>query len=185
LTISQFLAIKTILEIKNTRSTINFMSSPSISFNWNNGLTLNWANSPKNQPMPATTHQEIITISQDSIDSLQEDTQIIDRQAIGDLFKRKNGLFFEELAGTWFTYRHDWGEKKGQWLLHLNWEEIEPNSRIFVTIAEGSPTGEKIIGRAKFSLHNVVPSKGTISIWVDIQWHEPLCLHADYLVINK
>jgi hypothetical protein len=169
--------------------------APSVFSNWNSGFNLSWLNPQKDREKDRVREDiETNTISEQAneiviapngkvIETPQEETQSAKAEEVGDLFKRKNGLFFEELAGTWLTYRHDWGEKKGQWILHLQWQEISPNSRIFVSIAEGSPTGEKIIGKARFSLHNVAPSDGSVSIWVDIQWDEPLRLYADYLVI--
>jgi hypothetical protein len=168
----------------------------SIFANWSNSLNLGWLNPQTSQDaarverktekndIARSTNEIVLTPNDNKISLPSEETQSVNAGEVCDLFKRKNGVFFEELAGTWLTYRHDWGEQKGQCILHLKWSEISPNARIFVSIAEGSPTGEKIIGKAKFSLHNVVPSDGIVSIWVDIQWDEPLRLYADYLVIS-
>jgi hypothetical protein len=90
----------------------------------------------------------------------------------------------KSLSGTGFSYRHDWGDKNGQWKLNLNWGAIRANSRVFVAIAEGAPGGGKFLGSARYTLHNVAPSNGGVSIWVNIEWNSPIRLYVDYLVVN-
>lgn len=100
------------------------------------------------------------------------------------LFGSKDGVSTQELIGTGFSYRHDWGDQKGQRILNLNWGSVNRNSRVFVAIGEGAPGGGKFIGNARFTLHNVAPKDGQVSIWVNIEWGEPIRLYVDYLVIN-
>jgi subtilisin family serine protease len=90
----------------------------------------------------------------------------------------------EALAGTGFSYRHDWGDRKGQWKLNLNWGSIHNNSRVFAAIGECRPGGGKFIGGARYTLHNVAPRNGVVSVWVDVQWNDPIRLCVDYLVVN-
>lgn len=90
----------------------------------------------------------------------------------------------ENLIGTGFTYRHDWGDRKGQWTLNLNWGAVNADSRVFVAIGEGAPGGGKLIGGARYTLHNVAPQNGRVSIWVNIEWGDPIRLYVDYLVVN-
>lgn len=91
------------------------------------------------------------------------------------------------LQGTGFTYRHDWGMRRGEWLLRLNWDLIQPGSQVFVAIGEGVPGGPpagKFIGAARYTLHNVAPRGGGVDIWVNIEWSADISLYVDYLVVN-
>lgn len=93
----------------------------------------------------------------------------------------------EALIGTGFTYRHDWGDRNGQWKLNLNWGAVNGNSRVFVAIAEGAaggPSAGKFLGAARYTLYNVAPRSGGVDIWVNIEWSSPIRLYVDYLVIN-
>lgn len=110
--------------------------------------------------------------------------QSVDEQKVLELFKLGEGVSTEALTGNGFTYRHDWGDRNGQWTLNLNWGAITDNSRVFVAIAEGKAGGGKFIGSAKYTLHNVAPSNGRVSIWVNIEWSSPIRLYVDYLVVN-
>ena len=92
-----------------------------------------------------------------------------------------------ELSGAGFTYRHDWGARRGQWVLRLNWDVIQPPSRVLVAIGEGVPSGPsagKFIGAARYTLHNVASRWNGVDIWVDIAWSSDISLYADYLIIN-
>ncbi|GET37979.1 hypothetical protein [Microseira wollei] len=110
--------------------------------------------------------------------------QEVKAEEVIQLFGSKDGVSTQELSGTGFSYRHDWGDRKGQWILPLNWGAVNRNSRVFVAIGEGASGGGKFIGSARFTLHNVAPQDGRVSIWVNIEWGEPIRLYVDYLVIN-
>lgn len=91
------------------------------------------------------------------------------------------------LTGTGFTYRHNWGARRGQWVLRLNWGAVNSRSRVLVSIAEGAgggPDNGKFIGAARYTLHNVAPRAGGVDIWVNIEWGSDILLYVDYLVIN-
>jgi hypothetical protein len=93
----------------------------------------------------------------------------------------------ENLAGTGFTTRVDWGNKHGSWKLNLNWAAISPRSIVMVAIGEGAtggPDGGKFIGSAKFHVNNVAPRAGGVDIWIDIDWGSDIRIYADYLVVN-
>ncbi|MBF2065959.1 MAG: hypothetical protein IGS39_16290 [Calothrix sp. C42_A2020_038] len=112
------------------------------------------------------------------------EVQEVNLDEVRQLLPSLGDISTQELIGTGFTYRHDWGDRKGQWTLNLNWGAVNRNSRVFVAIGEGAPGGGKFIGSAKYTLHNVAPQDGRVSIWVNIEWGEPIRLYVDYLVIN-
>jgi hypothetical protein len=92
-----------------------------------------------------------------------------------------------ELSGTGFTYRHNWGARRGQWKLLLNWGDVNPRSKVFVSIGEGAGAdvdSGKFIGGARYTLHNVAPRAGGVDIWVNIEWNSNISLFVDYLVVN-
>jgi hypothetical protein len=91
------------------------------------------------------------------------------------------------LSGTGFSYRHNWGPRRGAWTLRLNWGSVTPRSRVLVSIAEGAaggPDNGKFIGAARYTLHNVAPRAGGVDIWVNIEWSSDILLYVDYLVVN-
>ncbi|WBS05374.1 hypothetical protein OU994_14370 [Pseudoduganella sp. SL102] len=91
------------------------------------------------------------------------------------------------LSGTGFTYRHDWGPRRGQWTLRLNWPAVGPQSHVFVSIGEGAaggPDAGKFLGAARYTLHNVAPRPGGVDIWVNVEWGADIPLYVDYLVVN-
>lgn len=97
---------------------------------------------------------------------------------------KAGGISAEELFGTGFTYRHDWGDLNHQHILNLSWGAINHNSRVFVAIGEGAANGGKFMGAARFTLYNVAPQDGLISIRIDVDWDSPLRVYVDYLVVN-
>lgn len=92
-----------------------------------------------------------------------------------------------ELSGTGFSYRHNWGGRRGQWTLRLNWSAVTARSRIIVSIGEGAaggPDAGKFLGSARYTLHNVAPRAGGVDIWVNIEWSSDILLYVDYMVVN-
>jgi len=112
-----------------------------------------------------------------------EDTQTADEQLVRSVLQRGEAGG-QELFGTGYVYRHDWGDRNNQWKLNLNWSVVQANSLVFVSIGEGAPGAGKIIGAARYTLHNVAPHAGGVGIWVNIEWGSPIRLYVDYLVIN-
>lgn len=91
------------------------------------------------------------------------------------------------LSGTGFSYRHNWGPRRGDWLLRLNWSAVGPQSHVFVSIAEGAaggPDAGKFIGSARYTVNNVAPRPGGVDIRVNIEWSADIPLYVDYLVVN-
>ncbi len=92
-----------------------------------------------------------------------------------------------EFSGNGFTYRHNWGSRRGQWILRLNWSAVNPVSRVLVAIGEGAaggPDAGKFIGAARYTVHNVAPRAGGVDIWVNIEWDSDIPLYVDYLIVN-
>jgi len=92
-----------------------------------------------------------------------------------------------DLADSGFSYRHDWGKLAGPCRLFLNWDAINPKSRVFVSITEGgagAPGTGTFIGTANVRLYDVAPTMGGIWVRVHVDGGDPIRLVADYLVIN-
>jgi hypothetical protein len=133
----------------------------------------------------AITEREVAMQQQSSLQGMAaEEAQEVKEQEVRQLFRTAAGITPQDLIGTGFTYRHDWGDKNGQWKLNLNWGSVNANSRVFVAIGEGAPGGGKFIGGARYTLYNVAPANGVVSIWLNIEWSSPIRLSVDYLVIN-
>ncbi len=88
------------------------------------------------------------------------------------------------LSGRGFTYRHDWGDKNGQWKLTLNWPQIQASSRVFAAAGECRAGGGNLMGAARYTVHNVVPKRNGIGVWLNIEWREPIRVCVDYFVVN-
>ena len=122
---------------------------------------------------------------QDGAAAFEQVTQEVRREAVQPLFGAATPQ--PELSGTAFTYRHDWGRRRGQWTLRLDWAEVGPRSQVFVSIGEGAaggPEAGKFIGSARYTVHNVAPRAGGVDIWINIEWEADIPLYADYLVVN-
>ena len=116
-----------------------------------------------------------------------EEYQSAAPQSEPSLFSASSDVTAQGLAGTGFSYRHDWGNRRGQHVLRLNWGSVNQRSRVFVAIGEGAPGGPdggKHLGAARFTVHNVVPRAGGVDIWINIEWGSDLRIYVDYLVIN-
>ena len=44
--------------------------------------------------------------------------------------------------------------------------------------------GSRLVGAAKYTVHNVAPRNGAVTIWLTIDWGSPLRTVVDYLVIQ-
>jgi hypothetical protein len=110
-----------------------------------------------------------------------EVTQKLDEKNIKRLFSE--GVGAQAVSG--FTYRHDWGNRKGQWKLNLSHGGITNQSRVYVSICEfGGGSNQGFIGAAKYTVHNVACYDGGVNVWVNIEWGNDIRLRADYLVVN-
>jgi hypothetical protein len=88
------------------------------------------------------------------------------------------GADAQAISGNGFTYRANWGLKNNQWKLRLTSTVFTANTRVFVSISEGH------VGAARYTVHNVVPENGAVTIWVNIEWSSPIQLYADYMIVN-
>lgn len=116
-----------------------------------------------------------------------EVTQGVKKDQVRQLFKGGEGASPADLSGSGVTYRHDWGNLRGQQTLRLNWGVVNARTKVFVAIGEGAaggPDGGKFIGSARYTLHNVAPRDGGVDIWVNIEWASNIRIYVDYLAIN-
>jgi len=93
----------------------------------------------------------------------------------------------QNLAGIVSSLRWDWGDKRGDWILQLDWDAVSPRTAVFVAIGEGAtggPTAGKFIGAAKYTLFNVAPRPGGVDIWININWGSDIRIYVDYLVVT-
>jgi hypothetical protein len=40
------------------------------------------------------------------------------------------------------------------------------------------------MGAARYTVHNVSPQNGVVSVWLEIAWDSDIRVHLDYLVVN-
>jgi hypothetical protein len=107
-------------------------------------------------------------------------SQPVKEKEVRSLFPSAPDAAAQGLAGTGFTYRHDWGNKHGQWKLNLNWGAINCNSRVFVSASEFSGGNQcDFMGAARYTVHNVSPQNGVVSVWLEIAWDSDIRVHLD------
>ncbi len=130
--------------------------------------------------------QETLTQELIAETSLQgEVIQQVDESQIKSLFPAELDVSAESFAGNGFTYRHDWGNHKGQKNYTLNWGAINAGSRAFVSATEfGGGANEGFIGGARYTVHNVATRNGAILVKVNIEHDNPIRLRIDYFVVN-
>jgi hypothetical protein len=88
------------------------------------------------------------------------------------------------------AYRHDWKKKHGNWILTLtDWNEVTDHSTVLASASEyedfdrnGYPSD--FTGDARITIHNVSPSKGQVTVWLEINWDDDIPVRVDYLLIN-
>ena len=122
-----------------------------------------------------------------TIQSSNEESQKPKEQEVIPLFTiEKAEVGAEELFGRGFTYRHDWGNRRGHWILNLTWSGvINLNTRIFVSATEfNRANGEALVGSANYTVFNVAPYNGGVRVWVNINWSSDIPIRLDYLIIN-
>jgi hypothetical protein len=91
----------------------------------------------------------------------------------------------QDLSGNGFTYRHDWGNLKGRINLNLAWDAIQQGSKVFVSATEfGGGNQDAFIGAARYTVHNVAPHAGGVSVQINVEWDSPIRVRLDYLIVN-
>jgi hypothetical protein len=85
------------------------------------------------------------------------------------------------------SWRWDWGDKHGSWILKFNATFITPKTAVFVAIGEGAPGGPeagKVLGSTTYTLLNVAPRNGGVNIQIKIDLDSNLRLYVDYLAVS-
>lgn len=120
-------------------------------------------------------------------DAVQQDEQsVVDAPAQGNAESSgaEGGAITQGLSVYSYSYRHNWGYKKGSLKLTLLDGRITARSRVFVSASELGADGSRLVGAAKYTVHNVAPRNGAVTIWLTIDWGSPLRTVVDYLVIQ-
>lgn len=121
----------------------------------------------------------------DSGRPFSEATASVKQKDVRALLTAGSAAVAEDLSGTGFTYRHDWGNKHGQWKLTLNWGAVTRNSRVFVSASEfGGGAQVPFVGGARYTVHNVAPFDGGVVVWINIEWGSDIRVQLSYLVVN-
>lgn len=90
----------------------------------------------------------------------------------------------QDLSGSGYTYRHDWGAWNGFVRFNLTSATFTANTRVFASVSEPTGGGGKFIGSARYLVYNVAPDNGVISVRVHIDWGSPLGVPIDYFIVN-
>lgn len=120
-------------------------------------------------------------------DATQQDEQsAVDAPAQGSAegSGAKGDAVTQGLSVYSYAYRHNWGYRNGSLKLTLLDGRITARSRIFVSASELGANGSRLVGAAKYTVHNVAPRNGAVTIWLTIEWGSPLRTVVDYLVIQ-
>ncbi len=88
------------------------------------------------------------------------------------------------------TIRKIWGPFNGRVSLNFNWDAIDQDSVVIVTVSECNPGGVRFIGSANISADNVAPhgppydSNHGVTFVVNVDWPEPLHFATDITVLD-
>jgi len=89
-----------------------------------------------------------------------------------------------ELTFPDWTYRQYWGFRNGQWLLTLTSSRILARTNVFVSCSEVDANIVPFVGGARYTVHNVAPRAGSVTIRLNIEWPSPLRTQCSYLFVN-
>jgi hypothetical protein len=68
--------------------------------------------------------------------------------------------------------------------INCAWDKINANSHVFLAISEFAPgnPGDRFIGDAQMTIHNIAPHAGGVTAEVDVNWPSNLNVRLDVLV---
>ncbi len=88
-------------------------------------------------------------------------------------------------------HRVTWSPRHGNWRLHHTpWSHISCKSLVFVSASEyeADEHGRGYLcdftGDARFTVHNVSPFDGGVTVWLEINYDLDLPVRLDFLIIN-
>lgn len=97
----------------------------------------------------------------------------------------KGDITGSELFGTGLSTRVIFPDRiNGRVTANLTWSFVTRNTLVFASATEVGPDGTAFIGNANYTVSNVTPYDGGVSIIVNISWDSPLSLRVDYLAIQ-
>jgi hypothetical protein len=88
------------------------------------------------------------------------------------------------------TIRKIWGPFNGRVTLNYNWDAIDQDSVVVVTVSECAPDGVRFIGAANISADNIAPHgppydpNHGVTFVVNVDWPEPLRIATDITVLD-
>ena len=88
------------------------------------------------------------------------------------------------------TMRKIWRPFRGRVTLNYNWDAIDQDSVVVVTVSECSPDGVRFVGAATISADNIAPHgppydpNHGVTFVVNVDWPEPLRIVTDITVLD-
>lgn len=130
----------------------------------------------------STFDQGIQHKNSSSIDGpINEAAQVVDYSKI-EAIARMKAISIQSLLSKGFCYRHDWGDLCGRWKLTLNWTAITPRSKVLAAFVENNDERSNFAGTAKYTVQQITPADGSVTILVNLKKNTPTRLYVDYLV---
>lgn len=114
-----------------------------------------------------------------------EITYEVKEEDVRPLFKPEGVITPQDVSGVGLTTRVIFPNGvNGRVTANLNWPFVTRNTLVFASATEVRADGTAFIGNANYTINNVVPFDGGVTIIVTIGWNSPISLRVDYLAIN-
>lgn len=86
---------------------------------------------------------------------------------------------------TGAALRYDgWASRHGWQQYNFNWGAIRANSHVFVSVSEVTNNGDRFLGLAHYTVHNIAPHDGRVEFVLFIDWGSDIRVSTDILVID-
>ncbi len=87
------------------------------------------------------------------------------------------------LTGAALRYS-GWESRHGWQTYDFNWSAIRANSHVFVSVSEVTNNGDRFLGLAHYTVHNIAPHDGRVEFVLFIDWGSNVRVSTDILVID-